>query len=228
MASVDVINQYDIPRLSSFLSVPHESLSHLATAASDYAVLILNSITARANEYDELKADKMRAEVELEQTVRTGGSKAKGLKTQLEAALKENQQLREKLCAEGKVPIFLASRDEVANSRVESARVSIEGQLSNMRSSRSNADDETGKLKARVQSLESDKRETLEALERKNKDYDHLQEEYQFVQSKVIESRTEIGRLESQLQQAQSIQTSTKFREQNLQQEIELLKKNNE
>lgn len=76
--------------------------------------------------------------------------------------------------------------------------------------------------------MESDKRETLEALERKNTDYDRLQDEYQSVQSKVIELRTEVGRLETQLQQAQSSQTSIKFREQNLQQEIELLKKNNE
>jgi len=89
-------------------------------------------------------------------------------------------------------------------------------------------DDEARALRSRIQSLESDKRETLEALERKNTDYDRLQEEYQSVQSKVIELRTDTGRLETQLQQAHSSQTSIKFREQNLQQEIELLKKNNE
>ena len=89
-------------------------------------------------------------------------------------------------------------------------------------------DDQTRTLRARVQTLESEKRETLEALERKNSDYDRLQEEYQAVQSKVIGMRTDIGKLETEFQQAQSMQTTTKFRGQSLLQEIELLKKNSE
>lgn len=83
-------------------------------------------------------------------------------------------------------------------------------------------------MRIRVQSLESDKRDTLEALDRKARDYDSLQEEYTALQSKSIEARREVSSLEIQLQQAQSSQTSAKFKEQNLVQEIELLKKNNE
>lgn len=83
-------------------------------------------------------------------------------------------------------------------------------------------------MKIRVQSLESDKRDTLEALDRKSTDYDRLQDEYAAVQSKTIEIRREASSLETQLQQAQSAQTTAKFREQNLAQEVDLLKKNNE
>ena len=100
--------------------------------------------------------------------------------------------------------------------------------MANVKNSRSNVDDETRALRARIQSLESDKRETWEALERKNTDYDRLQEEFQGVQTKVIATRTELAQLQTQHQQAQSAQTSARFREQNHQQEIELLKKNNE
>ena len=102
MASVDAISQFDIPRLSSFLSVPHECLDHLAAAAGEYVVTILSSINAKAVEYDELRADKMRAEVELEQSVRTSAVKVKGIKGQLDAALKENQVMRERLSAAGR------------------------------------------------------------------------------------------------------------------------------
>ena len=101
MASVDAISQFDILRLSSFLSVPHESLDQLAATAGEYAVTILSSINAKAVEYDELRADKMRAEVELEQEVRTSAVKVKGIKGQLDAALKENQVMRERLSAAG-------------------------------------------------------------------------------------------------------------------------------
>lgn len=101
MASADVINQFDIPRLSSFLSVSQESFSQFAAAAGDYVTVILTSITIKAKEYDELKADKMRAEVELEQSVRTAENKVKGMKGQLDSALKENQQLRENLSFAG-------------------------------------------------------------------------------------------------------------------------------
>jgi len=101
MASADVIPDYDIPRISSYLSVPQESINALAAIAEDYVTQILISITAKAREYDEFKADKMRSEVELEQTVRSAENKVKVMKSQIDATLKENVALRTKLTAEG-------------------------------------------------------------------------------------------------------------------------------
>ena len=89
-------------------------------------------------------------------------------------------------------------------------------------------DEQARQLQARVQTLESDKRDTMEALDRKSNDYDQLQEDYTAAQQKVIEGRREISALESRVQQAESAQSTAKFRTQNLEQEIDLLKKNNE
>jgi len=114
MASADVINQFDIPRLSAFLSVPQESFSQFAAAAGGYVAVILTSITIKAKEYDELRADRMRAEVGLEQSVRTAENKVKGMKGQLDSALKENQQLREKLNSAG-IQLYLSENQVLAN-----------------------------------------------------------------------------------------------------------------
>ena len=76
--------------------------------------MILTSITIKAKEYDELRADRMRAEVGLEQSVRTAENKVKGMKGQLDSALKENQQLREKLNSAG-IQLYLSENQVLAN-----------------------------------------------------------------------------------------------------------------
>jgi nucleoprotein TPR len=98
----------------------------------------------------------------------------------------------------------------------------------NYKNSRVNIDEETRNLRVRVQTLESDKRDTLEALDRKCNDYDKLQEEYTAVQHKNIATRREFNALETKLQQAESAQSNAKFRAQSLEQELEMVKKNNE
>lgn len=111
---------------------------------------------------------------------------------------------------------------------VETARSALENELVTYKSSRTTVDEEARILRVRVQALESDKRDTIEALDRKSNDYDTLQEEFSAAQAKAIDTRREKGLLEAQLQQAQSAQTSAKFREQSLRQELELVVKNNE
>lgn len=123
--------------------------------------------------------------------------------------------------------------NDVANAggihpRIETARAAIESELSNYKTSRTNVDEETRVLRVRVQALESDKRDTLEALDRKSNDYDQLQEEYATAQKKNIEYRREISNLETRIQQAESAQSQAKFRAQGLTQEVELLKRRNE
>lgn len=100
MASADVLPTYDLHRLSSYLAVPEESLTSLASTQEEYVSIILHSIAAKAKEYDELRADRMRSEVQLEQTVRTAENQVKGMRTQLETAVRENQGLNEKLAVE--------------------------------------------------------------------------------------------------------------------------------
>lgn len=104
MASVDVLTPspggggaIDITRLSTFLLVGEDVISSLAGITEDYITSVLRAIDDRAREYEDLRADKLRIEVELEQSVRTADNKVKGMKKQLDASLAETQELRSRL-----------------------------------------------------------------------------------------------------------------------------------
>jgi nucleoprotein TPR len=98
MASAEVLMaggvQLNPARLATFLSVSDEDIRSLASITEAYIASILQAVVAKANEFDELKADKLRVEVELEQSVRTADSRVKSMKGQLDLALAETQELR--------------------------------------------------------------------------------------------------------------------------------------
>lgn len=64
-------------------------------------VAVLEAAIAKAREHDELKADKLRLEVELENVVRTNELRIRSLKGNLEKSLKELEQFKEKFNQEG-------------------------------------------------------------------------------------------------------------------------------
>lgn len=98
--------QVDITRLSTFLDVPDEQVAALSTMTEDYIVSILQAVLSRANEFDDLKADKLKLDVELEQCVRTADSRVKSMKGQLDSALAETQELRLKVSNTGLSSFF--------------------------------------------------------------------------------------------------------------------------
>ncbi|TGZ78735.1 hypothetical protein EX30DRAFT_383470 [Ascodesmis nigricans] len=197
-------------RLSSFYQIPVEEVERVRLLDEQSVAVVYRAMLVKAAEFDELRADKMRADVEMEQTVRKADQRVKSMKTQMDSAVTETQELRMRITS------------------VETARAAIESELANYKSSRTNVDEETRVLRTRVQTLESEKRDTLEALDRKSGDYDRLQEEYATTQKKNIEYRREISNLETRIQQAESAQSTAKFRAQGLAQEVELLKRRNE
>lgn len=77
----------DEPQLDSLLDAPTQDL------IKDF----LSTLTARAKDFDNLKADKLRSDVELENTVRAGESKVKALKATLNKNAQEIQDLRKSL-----------------------------------------------------------------------------------------------------------------------------------
>lgn len=111
MASADVLTaggvELNTTRLATFLAVPEDDVVALSNLAEDCVASILKAINAKANEFDELKADKLKADIELEQAVRTADSRVKSMKGQLDAALAETQELRQKLSTTG-LSIFLS------------------------------------------------------------------------------------------------------------------------
>lgn len=79
-----------------------------------------------------------------------------------------------------------------------------------------------------MSSLEAANRDTLAVLESKSTAYDKLAEELSSQQQKAQTLRRRVSELEQNLQSANSAASSARFREQSLQQELDLLKRNNE
>lgn len=98
MAAVEL----DVARLSAFCSLPPTSIETLLDAPTVELVrTLLSNISDRTREYDELKSEKLKLGVELENAVRGGESKSRVLKSSVDKGLKEAAKLREKLQVAG-------------------------------------------------------------------------------------------------------------------------------
>ena len=104
----------------------------------------------------------------------------------------------------------------------------MESEISTLKSSTTSNETEFSSLKLRISTLESEKRESLALLESKSAAHDKLAEELSLQHKKTIELRRELSTAEQKLQAANSAAASARFREQSLQQEVDLTKKNNE
>ncbi|KAJ5971909.1 uncharacterized protein N7479_001827 [Penicillium vulpinum] len=200
-----------LPYLSSHYALPESALTTLRQAPTVELVnQLLESINTKAHESDELKSDKLRLEVELENAVRSNESKVKVLKSSVEKGHAEVEDLRKKL------------------HEAETTRSSLETEISTLKSSSTSNESETTSLKARISSLEASNRDTLSLLESKSAAYDKLAEELSLQHKKTIELRRELSTAEQNLQNSNAASASARFREQSLQQELDLTKKNNE
>ncbi|KAJ5138371.1 uncharacterized protein N7515_003219 [Penicillium bovifimosum] len=201
----------ELPFLSSHYALPESTLTTLTQAPTAELVnQLLESIGKKAYEFDELKADKLRLEVELENAVRSNESKVKVLKTSVEKGHAEVADLRKKL------------------QEAENTRSTLESEISTLKTSSTATGSEATSLKARISSLEASNRDTLALLESKSAAHDKLAEELSLQHKKTIELRRELSTAEQNLQSANAASSSARFREQNLQQELDLTKKNNE
>lgn len=90
----------DEPSLDSLLDAPTQDL------IKDF----LSTLTARAKDVDSLKAEKLRSDVELENTVRAGESKLKALKATLSKNSQEIQDLRKSLDDQRMFPTLSPAR----------------------------------------------------------------------------------------------------------------------
>ncbi|KAJ5190276.1 nuclear pore complex protein An-Mlp1 [Penicillium cinerascens] len=201
----------ELPYLASHYSIPEATLRTLTqTPTADLVNQLLESITKKAHAFDELKSDKLRLEVELENAVRSNESKIKVLKGTVEKGHSEIEDLRKKL------------------HESENTRSALETEISTLKSSTTTNETEVSSLKSRITSLEASNRDTLALLESKSAAHDKLAEELSAQHKKTIELRRELSAAEQNIQNANSASASARFREQNLQQELELTKKNNE
>jgi hypothetical protein len=93
----------DTPYLSTYLSIQQQTLTSLVNEPTlDLVNVLLQAVTKKAREHEEIKSEKLRLEVELENAVRNGEQRSRGLKAAVEKSLKDVEDLREKLSKEGK------------------------------------------------------------------------------------------------------------------------------
>jgi nucleoprotein TPR len=91
-----------LPHISSHYGVSESTLTTLRQAPTVELVdQLLQSINKKAHEFDELKSDKLRLEVELENSVRSNESKVKVLKASVDKGHAEVSDLRRKLHESG-------------------------------------------------------------------------------------------------------------------------------
>lgn len=86
---------------------------------------------------------------------------------------------------------------------------------------------EIEKLRARITSLEEANRETLSVVESKTTANSELLKELQKLQQKNTELSKQVAELNQSIQAEKAAANSAKWREQNLQQELDLTRKNN-
>lgn len=92
----------DVGYLSAYLSVPQQTLSSVIDSPTAELVRsVLEAVTAKAREHDELAADKLRVDIELENSVRSTETRIEGLRANLEKAQKTVEEVRTKLQEEG-------------------------------------------------------------------------------------------------------------------------------
>ncbi|RDW94660.1 hypothetical protein BP5796_00423 [Coleophoma crateriformis] len=201
----------DVGYLSGYLNIPEPNLnSALDAPTAELVRSILEAVTAKAHEHDELAADKLRVDIELENAVRSSETRAEGLRSSLDKAQKSAEEARTKLKEE------------------ENARSSLESELQTLKSSSSSSTSEVESLRSRIASLESANRDTIAALESKATANDSLSQDLQKQHQKGLELAQQITALQQSVQNANSAASSAKFREQSLRQEVELAKRNNE
>ncbi|GAB7350486.1 hypothetical protein MBLNU459_g1079t1 [Dothideomycetes sp. NU459] len=182
----------------------------LDAPTADLVKEFLETLSVKAKEFDTAKADKLRSDVELENTVRSGESRVKGLKATVNKGLQEIEQLRKQL-------------DEQENDRA-----SLQTELDSCKAASTDADSEVEALRTRVNTLEASNRDTLSVLESKSASHDKLADELATQHQKTIALRRDISALEDKNQTLENAASSARFKEQSLQQEVDLLKRNNE
>lgn len=92
----------DVDYLSAYLSVPQQTLSTCVdTPTAELVRAVLEAVTAKAHEHDELTADKLRVDIELENAVRSSETRIEGFRAQVEKGQKTVEEIRTKLKEEG-------------------------------------------------------------------------------------------------------------------------------
>jgi nucleoprotein TPR len=93
----------DVEYLSAYLSVPNQTLTSVVdTPTAELVRSVLEAVTAKAREHNELLSDKLRVDIELENAVRSSETRIEGFRSTIEKSQKTVEEVRIKLKEEGK------------------------------------------------------------------------------------------------------------------------------
>lgn len=99
MAAADV----DLGYIAGHLGLDQPVLTTLTTEPTVQLVAnLLSAVAAKAHEFDQLYADKLQVDIELESAIRSAESRTEGSKATVDKALKEVEDARQKLREQGK------------------------------------------------------------------------------------------------------------------------------
>jgi nucleoprotein TPR len=97
----------DTSYLSATLGVPESNIQSLLDAPTvDLVQGLLQALITFAKSHEELKAEKLRSDVELETAIRSGSARTRQLKESLEKSLKETESLRRSVNESGRTEII--------------------------------------------------------------------------------------------------------------------------
>lgn len=100
MAAAEVA--VDFGYLSTHLGLPENTLETAAAQpTADLVRAVLQAVATKAHDFDNLYAEKLHVDIELENAVRSADSRCQSFKATADKALKDAEELRKKLQQEG-------------------------------------------------------------------------------------------------------------------------------
>lgn len=169
---------------------------------------MVQSIATQALQFEALKSKSEFDQASYEQSIIGCRNQANTVKQKFDSALRESQVLEAKL------------------AEVELSRSLLQSQLEAYKSDSSTASDQVAISERKLVAATDEKRQLLESLNQKAEEIKELRAERESLRKAGAETRKSVINLETQVQQLQSSQISTKLKEQSQQQELALLKQN--
>jgi len=210
-----------LDRIATYLSLPSQTITTLLTPSPetqvrDLVVQLLQKIDERAQDtadesslrqqVEELKSQRLVDSVNHDNAVHKFQKRIKALESQLQTSQSNEEQ----------------SRSEVVRHETESKNLTI--QLQSLQQTHSNCQIQLQSMQTRIQILESSSRESLSLIDRKQQNLEREEEEISSLAAKLSETKREVSRLESVVQDTKAGEMTLKFQMQTAEQEMELFK----
>lgn len=100
----------DVQYVAGHLGLPEATLSTLlGEPTADLVATLLGAVAAKAREFDALYSEKLKVDIELENAVHGSETRCQSFKATADKALKDVEELRQKLKEEGTWSLFHSS-----------------------------------------------------------------------------------------------------------------------